>query len=586
MKLRKLYAVSGILFLFSCAQAKSGNGLALLPLLMGGTETPAATAAVTPEASGNSFTVVSLDSATTANAVEVAPPTSTTSTSTTTTTTPSTSGNESSITTVVTTTTTTPVPPSGSGFNYESNINTTINVSVSTPSGPVVNAPVVITENTTTNEQNVVGSGQTNNQGNASIPVSVPPTVANVNINITGQNPITGEGIVLTGQAPTQQPTPPASGSGGSSTGTVAVSPTVNVNTNNFQAPQGCLRDIDSDCDGIPNYIDEFPDDASLVYTTKSGRYTITFEDQFPRVGDGDLNDFVLVFSTEMDVTPTFKVKTIRGLVTLIGKSSGGAHEMRLGIKSSGGARISQRFIEGGLKSSGNWSTERPWSGCSAAPKFLRNQRQDCISNGVITKAELEAGILVMPSSRVTLYGSDHRDYLNKLPYRRGVTTEFEIVLDNPEDLIATKNIVNGHLDWFMVQGTNVRVRRAGFETETRVCNNVSAVRDRFVDCNGFPFSVIIPGVFNFQIDGANIQNANTTGYARFATWASSGGTVDRDWYNFVTKASQVVDVRTAYEKQPFTAYLISNFKSNPEWYALFLISVGAGLGFFFKRKF
>jgi len=54
----------------------------------------------------------------------------------------------------------------------------------------------------------------------------------------------------------------------------------------------------DSDADGVPDEQDEFPDDHTRTYSSyypsESGYVTLAFEDNWPKVGDYDLNDLVI----------------------------------------------------------------------------------------------------------------------------------------------------------------------------------------------------------------------------------------------------------------------------------------------------
>ncbi len=49
----------------------------------------------------------------------------------------------------------------------------------------------------------------------------------------------------------------------------------------------------DRDKDGVPDDIDEFPEDPALIGST-SGEYTIAYEDNWPNKGDADFNDLVV----------------------------------------------------------------------------------------------------------------------------------------------------------------------------------------------------------------------------------------------------------------------------------------------------
>lgn len=54
------------------------------------------------------------------------------------------------------------------------------------------------------------------------------------------------------------------------------------------------LGSNDSDCDGIPDNEDDYPNDADLATNNYSTESTLAFEDLWPDKGDYDLNDFVI----------------------------------------------------------------------------------------------------------------------------------------------------------------------------------------------------------------------------------------------------------------------------------------------------
>lgn len=566
-----------LLFL-DCSNKK--KGALLLPFLGLG---DGSTQTTTPEAANTgdgTFTVVGLE---TTDTTQITAPTETTGGS---------SGDQTSTTEPEVTTPTAPAPApttvnndtttvvvdqtNGGSFNFETNITVPVTVVVENESGPVTNAPVTITETTTTGDPNVVGTGTTDSNGSVTIPISVPPTVITVDVSIIGVNPTTGEVVEITGSAPVQQPST-------GSEGTVVVAPVVNVDTTNFQPVNGCVQAVDSDCDGIANAYDEFPEDPSLATTARSGRYTIAFEDMYPSAGDADLNDHSTIFSTEMDKTPTNKVKVIRGTYTHVAKGAGYNHELRLSLDVPTNATVQVSYVDG----SGN-----PWDGCTSAPKYTANVVGDC-TGGTLNTAQLKRGVLILPSSDKTLFGSKNAPNAGSIftinDFVRGVTAQVTITFEEPVDLNETKNLVGGHLNYFLAinqktDGVYRQIYRPGYFKDSKG-------KDSFIDKNGFPWAIIVPGVFNHPTEGNDIRKPSTSGYIFFNSWMHSNGVAHKDWYLHVdqipapNRPSYVVRVSDFYADNGFSAYLIKAVRKNAFEVSASLIVVGAALGFLMKKR-
>ncbi|MCW7492593.1 LruC domain-containing protein [Leptospira sp. 2 VSF19] len=572
---RWLVLLSIPLLILDCSNKK--KGLLLLPFLGlgdGSTETKAEAAST----GDGTFTVVGLE---TTDPTQVTAPEGNTTGDTTngnqTTTTPevvtpapTTVNNETTVVVVDQT--------NGGNFNFETNVTVPVTVVVSNESGPVANAPVTVTETTTTGEPNVVGTGTTDSNGSATIPVSVPPTVTTVEISVVGVNPTTGEVVEITGTAPVQQP---ATGNGAE--GTVVVAPVVNVDTTNFQPVNGCVQAVDTDCDGIANVYDEFPEDPSLASTARSGRYTIAFEDMYPSAGDADLNDHSTIFTTEMDKTPTNKVKTIRGTYTHVAKGAGYNHELRLSLDVPTNANVQVSYVDG----SGN-----PWNGCASAPKYTANVAGDC-TGGNLNAAQLKRGILLLPSSDKTLFGKKNAPSAGTTftinDFVRGVTANVTITFEEPVDLNVTKNLVGGHLNYFLAinqktDGVFRQIYRPGYYKDANG-------KDSFLDKSGFPWAIVVPGVFNHPTEGADIRKPSTSGYIFFNSWMHSNGVAHKDWYLHVdqipapNRPSYVVRVSDFYADNGFSAYLLKAVRKNAFEVSASLIVVGAALGFLMKKR-
>ena len=154
--------------------------------------------------------------------------------------------------------------------------------------------------------------------------------------------------------------------------------------------------------------------------------------------------------------------------------------------------------------------------------------------------------------------------------------------------LYANKNISGGHFNYFLcVSGTGERIYRPGF-----LKSNTETPYDLYIDrITGFPFGVIVPGVFNFPREVTNILDPNNegkTGYPTFKEWASSKGTLSRNWFEQTMTANQeayIVGIKTHYTARPFTAILIDSVHDFVWELALVFGFLGIGFGYFFREK-
>ncbi len=328
----------------------------------------------------------------------------------------------------------------GDTFLWDNTISTYITIKVSNEDGILSGINVKASEDQSTpGITQFLSQGLTGNDGLVTIRITVHPSVAEVIITIYGINPKTGKAQEITGRIPIQIPESyvgGGSGNGGSSGGsdnggggTVVVAPEIDLSTVNFGAVAGCLQNLDSDCDGVLDADDEFPADAELGWTTRTGRHTLAWEDYYQSShiqnatanpnNDMDLNDHVTIFATEIDYTPTGKAQTIRGIFTHIGKGAGFNHDLRLSLDVPVSANLSISYTgnNGQIISSMN---------CSLALASAANTG-DC-AGGTLTSAQLKKGILILPNSQNTLYNSKNSPGVGgTLNFVLGMTANFKV---------------------------------------------------------------------------------------------------------------------------------------------------------------
>jgi LruC domain-containing protein len=484
-------------------------------------------------------------------------------------------------------------------FLWDNSISTNIYIKVSNEDGALSGITVKVSEDQTTpGFVQFLSQGITGADGKVTIRISVRPSVSEVIVTVYGTNPKNGQAQEISGRIPIQVPSQTSGGgnSGGSTGnpgsggGTVVVAPNIDLSTVNFGGVGGCLASLDSDCDGVLDEDDEFPTDSTLGWTDRSGRYTLAWEDYYQAKfiqngtknpnNDMDLNDHVTVFNTEIDYSPTGKAKAIRGVFTHVGKGAGFNHDLRLSLDVPSSATFSITYI-------GNDGKTIASPNCSLALSSASNAG-DCLG-GTLTPEQLKKGILIFPNSRNTLYNAKNAPNVgSNLNFVLGMTAKFTLTFSEAVDLGIGKNLSGGHFNYFLaVSGTGERIYRPGFYKSTGE-NPYDLYIDRMT---GFPFGVIVPGVFNFPREIVNIldpKGEGKTGYPAFKEWASSKGTLSRNWFEQSMTTSQkayVVDIKSNYATRPFTAILIDSVSSYAWELAFGAILVGLLLGYLFRNR-
>ncbi len=476
-------------------------------------------------------------------------------------------------------------------FQWDNTISTNITIRVSNESGVLSGITVKVSEDqSSAGLTQFLSQGITGANGEVTIRITVRPNVSEVIVTVFGINPATGQNQEISGRIPIQVPSTSVSGGGGETGGTVVVAPDIDLTTGNFGGSPGCNVASDSDCDGVLDADDDYPTDPALGWIVRSGRNTLAWEDYYkvshiqngtknPN-NDMDLNDHVTVFSTEYDFTPSGKTKTIRGMFTHVAKGAGFNHDLRLSldVPTSAVVSIEYKSKEGNTITSMNCSLAMP----SAA------NTGDC-SGGNLTSAQLKNGILIFPNSANTLYGVKNAPVVGgTLNFSLGMTAILTITFNEAVDLNQGKNISGGHLNYFLaVSGTGEKVHRPGFYR-----SNGENSYDLYIDrITGFPFGVIVPGVFNYPRELVNILDPNSqgkTGYPAFKEWASSRGSVSRNWFEQVMTESQkayVVDLKTNYTTKAYTAVLIDSVHEYAWQIASGFALLGCLLGLYFRKK-
>lgn len=283
-----------------------------------------------------------------------------------------------------------------------------------------------------------------------------------------------------------------------STTGDGIYIPKTSCNGGNGTAPVSLA---DTDKDGIIDSEDNYPNDATKAFDNYTSASTIAFEDQWPFLGDYDLNDVVLSSNYVIVTNATNKVAQVKANYTLY--AAGGNNQNGAGVQFNLPSGVAKNFtsstgaeLESGqdsvvvilFKQSGNelggWNT---LSTSIASPKSYSFSFE--LSNGP-SLSSFGLGIynpFIWDNSAST--------------GKRGKETH--LLGKSPTKLMDAKML-----------GTNAdaSLKKTYFSTE-----------------GGLPWGIeVSTNAFKYPKEGTSITSA----YLKFSNWASSGGKINVDWYS------------------------------------------------------
>lgn len=255
----------------------------------------------------------------------------------------------------------------------------------------------------------------------------------------------------------------------------------------------------DTDGDGVPDNLDDYPNDPTKAYNNFSSTgagSTAAFEDQWPKKGDFDMNDLVIVSKYNVVTNAQNIVVQVKGYYTLT--ATGGTNGSAFGI---------QFPISGSLVSG--------------------------LTGGTLEAGQDKAVVILFTNMRSEMSA------WNTLP---GVPSAV------PKTYTISFNVSNGpafstfgtDYNPFIVNyvGTSRREVHAPGKPPTTLAdasvfgteddNTSVAAGTYYVTKTGLPFMINIPTTFNYPIEATDI----TLAYLHFADWALSGGTMFTDWYS------------------------------------------------------
>ena len=296
------------------------------------------------------------------------------------------------------------------------------------------------------------------------------------------------------------------------------------ANCNGYLAASTCQPEVfgtppvlDADNDGILDNIDEYPNDPDRAfnsyYPSATGMATLAYEDLWPAQGDYDFNDLTLGFRVQYVLNADNKV--VDYIAKLKVNSVGASYDNGFG-----------------------------WQFNDLVPNDVKSVNGQSLIHNIITRnsnntesGQAKAVIIAYDSPEPSMQRAAGSMFNTIAANGTGTSDTIRIDIEFTNPVLATK-FDPGKVNPFIF--TN---KRRGYEvhlknqppTSLADVNLFGTQSDRsnpsqskyYANENGMPWAIIIPENFVYPTERTDITEA----YNFFDDWATSGGTVNTNWY-------------------------------------------------------
>ncbi|TCC86602.1 LruC domain-containing protein [Pedobacter frigiditerrae] len=272
------------------------------------------------------------------------------------------------------------------------------------------------------------------------------------------------------------------------------------VTMDNNTAFASSLEAKDKDKDGIPDLLDDYPDDANKAfnnYSSITGGSTVAFEDLWPSKGDFDMNDLVMSYNYTIVTNANNIVVQVLGNFTL--RAAGGTLSNGFAVEFPI-PRASVRSLEGATLEAGQTN----------AVVVLFTDMQKEMPNGNTEPGKPQSNpksynikFDVLKGPLFEDFGTDYNPFI----FYMSATSRREVhLMDKPPSQLADQTLFGQSND-----DTDVAAGRF------------------YVTKTGLPYAISIPtSSFQYPIENKDV----TQTYLHFAEWANSGGKLFIDWFS------------------------------------------------------
>ncbi|MEA5405754.1 LruC domain-containing protein [Arcicella sp. DC2W] len=259
----------------------------------------------------------------------------------------------------------------------------------------------------------------------------------------------------------------------------------------------------DSDKDGVIDSEDAYPNDGTKAFNNYTVASTVAFEDQWPSVGDYDLNDIVLSFTYKIVTSATNQVVQVNADYSL--KATGGSY--------NNGAGIQFNIPSGNAKNfTGNVSIG---AGLEAG--------QDSVVVLLFTNARSEQSAWnTRPGESVVA----DKNYSFSFDVVNGPSIgTFGLSAYNPFIYNNTSGFGRGYETHLFGKQPTKLVNKGLFGTK----DDASNTKSYYSTTKNLPWAILVTTA-NFKYPKEEVNITQT--YLKFADWATSGGKSSVDWYS------------------------------------------------------
>jgi LruC domain-containing protein len=250
----------------------------------------------------------------------------------------------------------------------------------------------------------------------------------------------------------------------------------------------------DSDGDLVPDTMDDFPNDKDLAFNNFSSPgsgSTTAFEDNWPLIGDFDLNDLVMVSKYNIITNANNKVVKVIGNFTLKVAKSG--YDNGFGVEFPI-ARNLVDSISGGTLEAGQ---------TKAVVILFTDSKAELATVAVGSPKTYTVSLRIANGPDYSQFGTDYNPFI--FNYKGSSRREVHLIGKTPTTL-ADLNVFGTYYD------------------------NSNVAAGRYYESNtGLPWAISIPTA-TFEEPDEFVDVASI--YLHFIDWAQSGGTLFKDWYS------------------------------------------------------
>ena len=284
----------------------------------------------------------------------------------------------------------------------------------------------------------------------------------------------------------------------------------------------------DSDGDGVPDYEDAFPNDPArayiIYYPGKDTWGTIAFEDNWPAVGDYDMNDLVVSYQYKMICDAN------KNMVEFYG---------------------SYAPIASGASFNNGFGVQFPFSPSEVSIVKGQSLKQGYTKQNANGTEANQKNAVIIPFDNVRnlINNFDGNLFVNTLPYRDRVSGDTSVVYLQFTSPVSANTFPLTQINPFAISNL-----RRGYEihlpnyaptdlANTKLFGTDNDASDPangiyYVTKDNHPWALDFAGKWLYPIETKPVSDT----YLHFLDWAGSGGAAYNDWYSNTDPGYQYTD--------------------------------------------